>query len=113
MKLVFDHIDFTVVGHLQSLLEAEGIRTEIRNEGGSGAAGELPFTQVYPELWILENKDEPRAKALIKAYRDEAAAAPVGPDWTCPACGESVEGVFSRCWNCGTALPAGGDPVDR
>ncbi len=110
MKLVFDHIDFTVVGHLQGLLEAEGIRTEIRNEAGSGAAGELPFTQVYPELWILDNRDEARAKALIQGYRDEAAAAPVGPDWICPGCGEKVDGVFSSCWNCGTATPAALDP---
>jgi hypothetical protein len=110
MKLVFDHIDFTVVGHLQSLLEAEGIRCEIRNLNASGTAGAVPVAQVYPELWILENRDEARAKSLIQSYRDEAAAAPVGPDWTCPACGESVDGVFSSCWNCGAAMPATVDP---
>lgn len=105
MKLVFDHIDFTIVGHLQSVLEAAGIRTEIRNEGGSGGAGELPFTQVYPELWILENKDEPRARALIKEFRDESDEVPVGPAWVCPACGEKVDGEFAECWNCGTVAP--------
>jgi hypothetical protein len=110
MKLVFDHIDFTIVGHLQGLLEAAGIRSEIRNLNASSAAGAVPVAQVYPELWILENKDESRAKALIQAYRDEAAAAPVGPDWTCPACGEKVDGIFSSCWNCGTAIPAALDP---
>lgn len=103
MKLVFDHIDFTIVGHLQTLLEAEGIKTEIRNEGGAGAAGELPFQQVYPELWVLDNADEPRAKAIIKEFRNQSEAAPAEPDWTCPVCKEHVEGVFSECWNCGTA----------
>ena len=93
MKLVFDHIDFTIVGHLQSVLEAEGIRTEIRNEGASRAAGELPISEVYPELWVLDNADEARAKA------------PTSPDWTCPVCKERVEGVFSECWNCGTPAP--------
>ena len=111
MKLVFAHIDFTIVGHLQTLLEAEGIRTEIRNLGGSSAAGELPFTQVYPELWILENKDELRAKAIVHAYRDEAAAEPVGAGWTCPTCGEAVDGVFGECWNCGTPAPVAGQPL--
>lgn len=105
MKLVFDHIDFTIVGHLQSILEAEGIRTEIRNEGGSGAAGELPFTQVYPELWILQNKDEARARALIQEFKEDAEEAPEAPAWNCPSCGEAVDGVFSECWNCGTAAP--------
>lgn len=105
MKLVFDHIDFTVVGHLQSILQGEGIRTEIRNEAGSGAAGELPFTQVYPELWILDNKDETRAKEIIREFRVTAAGTPPGPDWTCPVCHELVDGVFSECWNCSTPRP--------
>jgi len=101
MKLVFEHIDFTIVGHLRGLLEGEGIRTEIRNEGGSGAAGELPFTQVYPELWILENRDEARARSIIREFRESVAAAP-GPEWICPSCHESVDGHFSECWNCGS-----------
>jgi hypothetical protein len=105
MKLVFDNIDFTIVGHLQTLLEAEGIKTEIRNEGGSGAAGEVPVQQVYPELWVLDNADEVRAKAIIREFRNEAQSEPVGPDWTCPVCKERVEGVFSECWNCGTPSP--------
>ncbi len=105
MKLVFDHIDFTIVGHLQSLLEAEGIKCEIRNLNASGTAGAVPVAQVYPELWVLDNADEARAKAIVKDYRDTASAAPVGPDWTCPVCKEHVEGVFSECWNCGAPAP--------
>jgi len=105
MKRVFDHIDFTIVGHLQSLLEAEGIRTEIRNEGASRAAGELPISEVYPELWVLDNADEARAKVIIREFREAAANTPTGPDWTCPVCKERVEGVFSECWNCGTPAP--------
>jgi hypothetical protein len=104
MKLVFDHIDFTAVGHVRGLLEAEGIPCEIRNEGGSGAAGELPFTQVYPELWILDNRDEARARAIIRDFRESAT--PPGPDWTCPRCHEGVDGIFSECWNCGEPAPA-------
>lgn len=105
MKLVFDHIDFTIVGHLQTLLEAEGIKTEIRNLGGSSAAGEVPFTQVYPELWVVNNGDEERAKAIVKDYRNSEAKEEHSPDWTCPVCKERVEGVFSQCWNCGAAAP--------
>lgn len=105
MKLVFDNIDFTIVGHLQTLLEAEGIKTEIRNEGGSGAAGELPFQQVYPELWVVDNADEPRAKAIITDFRNQSESSSAGPDWTCPVCKEHVEGVFTECWNCGAANP--------
>ena len=105
MKLVFEHIDFTTVGHLQSLLESEGIATEIRNLVNSGLAGEIPFTQVFPELWVLNDKEEGRALALIRDYR-AAAALPVGPPWRCPTCRETVDGVFAQCWNCGTPAPA-------
>lgn len=104
MKHVFDHIDFTIVGHLQTVLAAEGIQTEIRNLGGSAMAGELPFTQVYPELWILKDSDEPKARKIIREYRDKDGA-PTGPNWTCPSCGEAIEGVFGACWNCGTTAP--------
>ena len=105
MKLVFENIDFTIVGHLQTVLQAEGIKTEIRNEGASGATGELPFAQVYPELWVLDNGDEARAKAIIKDYRDKSAAIPAGPDWICPVCKEHIEGVFGECWKCGAPAP--------
>lgn len=105
MRLIFENIDFTIVGHMQTILEAEGIRTEIRNAGAAGLAGEVPYTQVYPELWILENTDEPRAREIIRDYREKSAATPAGPDWTCAKCGEAVDGIFIECWNCGAPSP--------
>lgn len=106
MRLVFEHIDFTIVGHMQTLLEAGGIPTDLRNAGAAGLAGEVPYTQVYPELWVLDNADEDRARAIIQEYREQEAATPVGPDWKCAACGETVEGQFAECWNCGAAAPS-------
>ncbi len=105
MRLVFDNIDFTIVGHMASLLESEGIACEIRNAGASGLAGEIPHTLVYPELWVLDKLDEPRAREIIRAYRDTESTAPVAADWTCQKCGETVEGVFAECWNCGADAP--------
>ena len=105
MRLIFEKIDFTIVGHMQTILEAEGIRTEIRNAGAAGLAGEVPHTQVYPELWILNNHDEARARAIIKDYREKEAATPPAEDWTCPECGETVEGIFTECWSCGASSP--------
>jgi Putative prokaryotic signal transducing protein len=106
MRLVFEHIDFTVVGHMKSLLDSEGIPCEIRNAGAAGLAGEVPYTQVYPELWVLEKLDEPRAREIIRIYRDKDASAPKGPDWTCKKCGESVDGIYAECWNCSTSAPS-------
>ncbi|MES2658981.1 MAG: DUF2007 domain-containing protein [Verrucomicrobiota bacterium] len=106
MRLVFENIDFTIVGHMGSLLESEGIPCEIRNAGAAGLAGEIPHTQVYPELWVLDKLDEPRAREIIRAYRDKDAATPNAPDWTCPKCGETVDGVYAECWNCGADAPS-------
>ena len=105
MKKVYENLDYSMVGHFQSILESEGIRTEIRNEGGVGLAGEVPFTQVYPELWVLEDRDRSKAEALIERYLSELKDNPVGPSWTCPSCHAEVEGQFSECWNCGTPAP--------
>lgn len=105
MKKVYENLDFSMVGHFQSLLETSGIRTEIRNEGGIGVAGEVPFTQVYPELWVLSNADLPQARRIIDEYREKLAAAPALSEWTCTACGETVEGTFGECWNCGAPAP--------
>lgn len=105
MRLIFEHIDFTIVGHMQTILNAAGISTDLRNAGAAGLAGEVPYTQVYPELWILNNSDEERARAIIRDYREKDAATPIGPDWKCGTCGESVEGQFAACWNCGAPSP--------
>jgi hypothetical protein len=105
MKKVYENPDFSMVGHFQSLLESSGIRTEIRNEGGSSVAGEVPFTQVYPELWVRSNNDLEAARTIIADYRRETESGPPAPEWTCPACGESVDGTFSECWNCSTPMP--------
>ncbi len=95
-----------MVGHLQSILESEGIRTEVRNEGGSSLAGEVPFTQVFPELWVVEAKDVDRAQRIIDDYQDdEPPSGPAFKDWVCPKCQTKVDGDYAECWNCGSALP--------
>ncbi|MEP4079853.1 putative signal transducing protein [Haloferula sp.] len=105
MKKVYENLEFAMVGHMKSLLESKGIKCEIRNEGGVSVAGEVPFTQVYPELWVLSNGDVPTAKKFVAEYRETLGKAEVGPAWKCPSCGEEVEGQFGECWNCGAAAP--------
>lgn len=106
MRLVFENIDFTIVDHMRTILEAAGIRTELRSAGASGRAGVVPYTQVYPELWIRNNRDENRARSIILDYREKEAASPLSPEWRCAKCGETVDGIFTECWNCGTPSPA-------
>lgn len=100
MIKVFEDFDFSRVGQMQSLLEAHDIRTYLKNEFGSSVVGELPFVEVIPQLFVLEEKDLDKAKALLSA---EAPVAEPGDDWTCPECNAEVDGHFAVCWKCGHA----------
>ncbi|MBT8047823.1 MAG: DUF2007 domain-containing protein [Xanthomonadales bacterium] len=98
MIKVFEDFNFTRVGQMQSLLESHGIRTFIRNEYGSSVVGELPFVEVIPQLYVLEEKDAAKAIELLNL---DLPAEDSGEQWVCPECGVDVEGNFSRCWKCG------------
>jgi rubrerythrin len=97
---IFEDFNFSRVGQMQSLLESEGIRTFIRNEYASSVVGELPFVEVIPQLFVLEEKDLLRAKELLRL---DLPVENAGESWTCPECGIDIEGNFFRCWKCGTA----------
>lgn len=103
MIKVYENFDFTRVGQMQSLLEANGIRTFVRNQYGSSVMGEIPFVEVVPQLFVLEEKDLARAKQLLQLDLPEDEP---GDDWVCPQCGIDVEGAFDRCWKCGVARDA-------
>jgi hypothetical protein len=96
--MVFENFDFSRVGQMQSLLEAHGIKTFIRNEYGSSVVGELPFVEVVPQLFVLEKKDVARAIELLQL---DLPVETSGEDWVCPECSMDNEGNFSRCWKCG------------
>jgi hypothetical protein len=84
---------------LKMLLEGEGIACLVRNEELFAAMGEIPFIDLYPELWVVDDDVYPRARMLLAGWlhTDEPPAAP----WICPGCGERLEGQFGACWKCG------------
>ena len=100
MIKVFEDFDYMRVGQMQSLLEANGIGTFLKNQFGFGGTGELPFVETVPQLFVLHDADVPRAQALIAEHDPQAE---VGEPWTCGACNEENDGHFSICWNCGKA----------
>ncbi len=96
MIKVFTHPNGFMVAHMQNLLAIEGINAEIRNEFSAGAAGELAYVDVWPELWVDDWREE-RALNLIKA----ANSVQVTGEWCCCACKEENEPAFDLCWQCG------------
>ncbi len=62
--------------------------------------GEIPFTECYPELWVVDDEVFPRANSLLQQYL--APESDHLPGWRCRKCGEEVEGQFNACWHCST-----------
>ena len=85
------------IAHLRNVLVAAGIACQIRNDRLMGALGEIPFVDCWPELWLENERDALTAKGLIDS---ELRPISTSADWTCPACGETIEGQFSDCWHC-------------
>ncbi len=99
MRPLYSSLNLHEIYHLKNLLAAEGIRCEIRNELLSRLAGEIPFTECAPQLWLADERELERAARIVRDFRRAPAAMPA---WKCPNCGESLEGQFSACWRCGT-----------
>jgi hypothetical protein len=66
MFKVFESFDYMEAGRVRSLLEANGIRTFMKNEFLSGALGDLPFQEVAPAVFVVEESDLPAALALVR-----------------------------------------------
>ncbi len=90
------------ISRLQALLEEDGINCLVKNQNLAGAMGEIPPLECWPELWITNDYDLPRAQDII-----ESALTPVIKStvpWNC-SCGEKIEGQFTACWSCNQDRP--------
>lgn len=105
MIKVFEDFDITLVGHYQSVLESNGIATFMKNQFGTSGAGELPFVEVVPQLWVLNESDAGRARVLIEELHENADTE-LMQAWECPACGTLLEAAFTHCWKCSAARPS-------
>jgi len=98
------------VESLKELLSTDGILCTIRNQQGSSLAGEVPFVEVFPELWVVNDADVDRAKEILEG---QASGDEVGrPMWICAGCGEKHVGLFTACWKCGRENDAKSDTRD-
>jgi hypothetical protein len=96
MKRLFSTPDSAEMGLLKSRLEEAGIPCLLRNEQISQA---IPSAAFSAELWIANDQDYQRAVALCETWRHPSSK--TRRAWTCPKCGEKLEGQFSVCWKCG------------
>ena len=86
---------------LAGWLAQRGVRVRVLNANAASALGELPVDAAAPQVWLEDERDESRARAVLEEFRAQAS----GPSRACPACGEENPPAFELCWSCGKALP--------
>jgi hypothetical protein len=77
-------------------LRAEGVAVTVQRHYVSSIAGDIPPDQALPELWVMREEDFEQGAQIVQRLQH----APMRR-WTCLECGETVEGAFESCWNCG------------
>jgi hypothetical protein len=99
MRCLYEAADRFEAQRLVDFLGEQGIPAVILGDFLSGAAGELPAT-IFPAVWLVEDRHWFMAQALLREFRQPRTASQAA--WRCPVCGETVEGGFEVCWNCGS-----------
>ena len=83
----------------KELLDQMQIPCVIKNQRSSMLGGEVPFVEVFPELWVLNEEQYKQAKAILHDWDQAKPENTTG--WTCPGCGELHQQEFTSCWQCG------------
>jgi hypothetical protein len=103
-RKLFTAVDLIEAQLLEGLLIVEGIEAYVRNECLQAGIGELPFVEMWPEVWVVHAADFQRAQEVLAVFvkRD------LGAEWVCPVCREHNPGTFESCWSCLTG-PTGAE----
>ncbi len=102
MKQVFQAHDVTEAHLVKGLLESRGLTALVRGEAVAGLAGEVPFVDVWPTVWVMEDDRDEEARAVINEHAGGSAKPlAAGAGWLCPKCGQDQEPQFTACWACG------------
>lgn len=102
MKRVFNASNASDAYLLRDLLEQVGIATYLSNTYAMAAVGEIPVGTGYPQIWVLRDELEERARKIIDDYLSTSTS---GAERRCLKCDEKSPATFDFCWQCNTALP--------
>jgi len=82
------------------VLTGAGIAASVQRAYASGIVGQIPPDQALPEVWVHDDAQHAGAERLMDEMRHSPHR-----HWLCRGCGESVDGPFEQCWNCGAERP--------
>ncbi|MBK1704130.1 hypothetical protein CKO40_06105 [Halochromatium glycolicum] len=100
MQQLYQAADRIEAQLLRDLLDRHRIQAAVFGDYLSGAVGELP-ADVYPTVWVIEDRDLPRARTVLQDWQRENANRASARSWVCHGCGELLDGSFDLCWRCG------------
>ena len=100
MKKLYITSDIIEARLLDTILKSQGLSSVVRNENLQGGIGELPYVEIWPEVWINNSNDWEAAQEVLIEFTE------IGPkeDWVCPKCQESNPGSFQTCWSCNASI---------
>ena len=101
MRKLISNDSIIIIQHYKNFLESEGIKSKVVNEHFGSIMGEIPFQEIWPELWVKNALDFDRASFLINQISTDIENA--FNKWICEFCKEEIEENFCICWNCGNA----------
>ena len=91
----------------KDLLAQEAIDALVRGDDFVPLQGGSLFRmETRPSVWVLDDDRLPRARELAAEFGSGRPPAPEPSAWRC-RCGETMEGQFTECWNCGRERPEG------
>ena len=90
-----------VLENLRNVLQVEGIESEVKTPFLGAARGDIPATECWSELWVLDDREADRAMGVIRSALEPYEQG--GSGWKCQSCGEQSEEQFGACWRCGAA----------
>ena len=91
---------------VRGLLENAGIAAVVENDALATGVGEIAETML-PSVCVLDDTEAERALSIVN---DWLSAEPEATAWECPKCGETIDGRFTACWECGTERPSPAPP---
>jgi hypothetical protein len=87
---------------IRGFLVSHGIDAVVRGDHLTTGWGELPVD--ICSVWVVDEAQFEQADALVSAFfKGSSQRMFSGGTWTCPRCGEELEGQFTACWSCGTS----------
>lgn len=101
MKKIYTANDLIEANIILGLLENAYIPARLFNVYAQGGVGEIPFTQTYPEVWVIRDLDFKYGQKIITAYEQTPVETIT---LICPNCQEENPYHFQLCWYCSHGL---------